>query len=38
MNYIYQGLIGLLLTVGIIACSDDQPKDPTIFPTTSDAN
>lgn len=36
MNYIYQGLIGLLLTVGIIACSDDQPKDPTIFPTTSE--
>ena len=36
MNYIYQGLIGLLLTVGIISCSDDQPKDPTIFPTTSE--
>ena len=36
MNYIYQRLIGLLLTVGIISCSDDQPKDPTIFPTTSE--
>ena len=36
MKYIYQGLIGLLLTVGIISCSDDQPKDPTIFPTTTE--
>ena len=37
MKYLYQGLLALGLLLGVAACSEDKPNDPTIFPIQPEA-